>query len=396
MKIYKLDNLPSIEEYILGFKDIKENISKNQLCLLQKQYYSPHKIVTATQLAELAEIKGGRPVVNSLYGRLGHLLADAIGLKPNQRKSGDYNWWSILSSGYVNQNNFYWQMYDEVALALEALGWVNQKLDINNKNYLEIEIDNLLKIQKNQNIVFIILLDSIKHCHNCGSDKWAIYYKPDQYKIRVIVGNLIVLSIEKRGIWLALDCEILEENKEYQDYLEKIDTWTWDNHDYPSYSQVPSKNGYYNPSENYDYIKDWNIIKIFYFSFIKKACAKYSKINQKSKLNHQPEIIQYLCNCLKIFVPQPGYYLNKSFFTFPEELSDETEITNLYEGAKQSITVNRYERNNQARKKCIEYYGTNCYVCGFDFENVFGEIGKDFIHVHHLIPLSEINQEYEV
>ncbi|MFM6356828.1 MAG: HNH endonuclease, partial [Planktothrix sp.] len=47
-------------------------------------------------------------------------------------------------------------------------------------------------------------------------------------------------------------------------------------------------------------------------------------------------------------------------------------------------------------KKCIEYYGTNCYVCGFDFENVFGEIGKDFIHVHHLIPLSEINQEYEV
>lgn len=396
MKIYKLDNLPSKEEYIKGFNDIKERISKNQLCLLQKQYYSPNKIVTATQLAELAEIKGGRPVVNSLYGRLGHLLADAIGLKPNQRKSGDYNWWSILSSGYVNKNNFYWQMYEEVALALEALGWVNQKLDINNKNHLEIEIDNLLKIQKNQNIVFTILLESIKYCHDCGYDKWAIYYKSDQDKIRLIVGNLIVLTIEKQGIWLALDREILEENKEYQDYLEKMDTWTWDNHDYPSYSQVPSRNGYYNPSENYDYIKDWNIIKNFHFSFIKKACAKYSRINQKSKLNHQPEIIKYLCNCLKIFVPQPGYYLNNSFFTFPEELSDETEITNLYEGAKQSITVNRYERNNQARKKCIEYYGTGCYVCGFDFENVFGEIGKDFIHVHHLIPLSEINQEYEV
>ncbi|MBE9143726.1 HNH endonuclease [Planktothrix mougeotii LEGE 06226] len=262
-----------------------------------------------------------------------------------------------------------------------------------NTSYFEHKINSLLGYQNN---VIKILVDIIQYCHNISPDKWAIYYKSDQYKIRLIVGNLIVLTIEEQGIWLALDHEILEENKEYQDYLEKTDTWTWDNHDYPSYSQVPSRNGYYNPSQNYDYIKDWNIIKNCHFSYIKKACAKYSKINQKSKLNHQPEIIKYLCNCLKTFVPQPDYYLNNSFFTFPEELSDETEIINLYEGAKQSITVNRYERNNQARKKCIEYYGTGCYVCGFNFEKIFGEIGQGFIHVHHLIPLSEINQEYEV
>lgn len=31
-----------------------------------------------------------------------------------------------------------------------------------------------------------------------------------------------------------------------------------------------------------------------------------------------------------------------------------------------------------------------------NFEEVYGEIGKGFIHVHHIVPLSEINSEYKV
>lgn len=81
---------------------------------------------------------------------------------------------------------------------------------------------------------------------------------------------------------------------------------------------------------------------------------------------------------------------------FPDEIA-EIELKRIFkEGAVSQVTVNSYERNNQARKECIEYYGTNCYICKFNFEKVFGKIGKGFIHVHHLISLSEINQEYEV
>jgi len=39
-----------------------------------------------------------------------------------------------------------------------------------------------------------------------------------------------------------------------------------------------------------------------------------------------------------------------------------------------------------ARKRCLEHYGTKCTVCGFNFEAVYGELGKRFIHVHHLTP----------
>lgn len=67
-----------------------------------------------------------------------------------------------------------------------------------------------------------------------------------------------------------------------------------------------------------------------------------------------------------------------------------------YEGAVYQVTVNKYERSSIARQRCIEYNGTRCFVCGFDFENVYGELGKDFIHVHHIIPLNEIGKEYVV
>jgi 5-methylcytosine-specific restriction enzyme A len=60
------------------------------------------------------------------------------------------------------------------------------------------------------------------------------------------------------------------------------------------------------------------------------------------------------------------------------------------EGNKVTITVSRYERVPANRKKCIEYYGPKCSVCGFDFSVTYGKIGKGYIHVHHLTQLSNL------
>jgi len=38
----------------------------------------------------------------------------------------------------------------------------------------------------------------------------------------------------------------------------------------------------------------------------------------------------------------------------------------------------------------------SCVVCGFNFEKIYGELGKDNIHVYHLNPMSSIKKEYEV
>ncbi len=66
------------------------------------------------------------------------------------------------------------------------------------------------------------------------------------------------------------------------------------------------------------------------------------------------------------------------------------------EGATSQLLVNAYERSPVARQKCIAHYGTSCSICGFDFSEIYGRVGDGLIHVHHLTPLSDIGQEYEV
>ena len=60
------------------------------------------------------------------------------------------------------------------------------------------------------------------------------------------------------------------------------------------------------------------------------------------------------------------------------------------EGAKTQVMVNRYERDPGARGQCLDHFGYECQVCGLQFEERYGEIGREFMHVHHKLPLSEI------
>lgn len=78
---------------------------------------------------------------------------------------------------------------------------------------------------------------------------------------------------------------------------------------------------------------------------------------------------------------------------FPDEVDS---VQTFREGAVRQVLVNAYERDPKARQKCIDSHGSSCSICGFDFGRDFGQLGKGFIHVHHLRPLSEIAEEYEI
>jgi len=72
-------------------------------------------------------------------------------------------------------------------------------------------------------------------------------------------------------------------------------------------------------------------------------------------------------------------------------------VQNIYmEGIPNQIAITIYERNPYARKKCLENHGYNCAVCGFNFKKTYGQIGKDFIHVHHLTQIATIGQAYQI
>ncbi len=61
----------------------------------------------------------------------------------------------------------------------------------------------------------------------------------------------------------------------------------------------------------------------------------------------------------------------------------------LTEGAIREITTEIKSRNIQVKQAAVKKYGAVCQVCGFVFAEKYGELGKDFIEIHHINPLSE-------
>ena len=92
-----------------------------------------------------------------------------------------------------------------------------------------------------------------------------------------------------------------------------------------------------------------------------------------------------------------------SLFDYVEERFEDEEsgypesegISGEYvEGAVKIITINAYERNPTARAMCLRKHGTSCKVCGMNFKDRYGDFANGFIHVHHIIPISKVGEEY--
>lgn len=83
--------------------------------------------------------------------------------------------------------------------------------------------------------------------------------------------------------------------------------------------------------------------------------------------------------------------------SYMETLPGEIENPRRYpEGATRRVSITTYERRSAARRECLDHYGYACLACGFNFEDKYGELGEEFIHVHHIVPLSEVDSGYEV
>jgi predicted HNH restriction endonuclease len=79
-------------------------------------------------------------------------------------------------------------------------------------------------------------------------------------------------------------------------------------------------------------------------------------------------------------------------------LLDDEEVTFVsgLEGKQTKKYVTVYERNPTLRRAALAIHGYDCTVCGFNFEKVYGEYAAGYIHVHHVVPVSERDEEIQV
>jgi hypothetical protein len=68
----------------------------------------------------------------------------------------------------------------------------------------------------------------------------------------------------------------------------------------------------------------------------------------------------------------------------------------ISEGKKKTVTTQIYERSKQLRDKAIEHYTVDgkivCAACGFDFQKIYGEVGRGYIEVHHQKPVFQYEE----
>jgi len=126
------------------------------------------------------------------------------------------------------------------------------------------------------------------------------------------------------------------------------------------------------------------------------ANNKIGRISIKAKLRlkqipERDNFEEYLCAirdftglCILPLIPKSE---------FGETFSNELEL-GLPEGAQTSVIVNKYERSPKNRAACLAHYGYKCYICNFDFGSFYGKFADSYIHVHHIIPVSEIGSDY--
>lgn len=64
-----------------------------------------------------------------------------------------------------------------------------------------------------------------------------------------------------------------------------------------------------------------------------------------------------------------------------------------YEDTAKKRKHDRIERNRRLIAKVKQHHGYKCQICSFEFEKVYGEVGRNYIEAHHLVPLSQLKDQ---
>lgn len=113
----------------------------------------------------------------------------------------------------------------------------------------------------------------------------------------------------------------------------------------------------------------------------------YKKNNSKSKKD-----IFYL-----VGKKGDGHWGLREFIPSENKIDITEDDEGFEEGKKQLKTHVCRERNYNVIKEAKKRYKDKngrliCEICGFDFEEKYGEIGRDFIEAHHVIPVSQLKE----
>jgi len=120
-------------------------------------------------------------------------------------------------------------------------------------------------------------------------------------------------------------------------------------------------------------------------TFEVEALTSESSIEYGLLSEQEERLIKFTLSLIASVLP-----IHKSTFRNPDE------VLGFPEGAVSQILVNKYERDPRNRQEAIAIHGKSCKACGFNFKEKYGNLGDEYIIVHHVVPVSQIGSGYVV
>ena len=346
----------------------KKLVQPDDLLIFQTIYSLDKQEASATDLARIIGWTDKAAVVGRLVG-LGKRILKKHDIQQREREDGTKAFWDFFFTGYYKGTFFIYRLKPELKDALEECGLTDNVKPISiQRTYLFAwNPDNWHQWTDPKNVPYIE--NNIEELKNTGKVTlmWSCRshksIRPGDRAFLVRVGSI------PRGIMASgkvvsepfLSPHWSGEDKDVPRVLIEFDVLL-----------NPDKE----PILTLDNFENGNL-------------SKQTWTPQSSGISVKPELVDELEEEWFEFLRTQKVRYNPF-----SETADTTKT--FVEGSATQVTQTRYERNIHARRECLKHYGYSCMVCDFNFEKIYGSIGYQFIHVHHLTQVSDKKQEYKV
>jgi 5-methylcytosine-specific restriction protein A len=123
---------------------------------------------------------------------------------------------------------------------------------------------------------------------------------------------------------------------------------------------------------------------------MKWSTFEFKLIRTFMSLDEAPKVLDStLLDVFSILLPLSGQV------TLEENVFDTDSLPEgdfKEEGQKITLACTKYERSRFNRRLCLNHYGYRCVACGILLAEKYGDAGRDLIHVHHLTPVSLMDE----
>ena len=146
----------------------------------------------------------------------------------------------------------------------------------------------------------------------------------------------------------------------------------------------------------HDFTSVYNYVDRSFFDRIRSAIP----VNAQMRLANQ-QSGEMIARALKFyseflqskFFPRPKPKKEKSVNPVENQTPKQPKEREETEGEREHVEFERAHRNPILRQQCIALWGYQCQCCGLDMAKAYGEeLGKNFIEVHHLKPISTYDE----